>query len=62
MSFGKHLPYEKSPSMYVSKFICDEKIDYNFVEKNLKFVYYNLFNIKYYYEKTTSFINFFTYV
>ena len=26
----KHLPYEKSASMYVSKFICDDKIDYNF--------------------------------
>ena len=29
----KHLPYEKSASMYVSKLICDEKIDYNFVVK-----------------------------
>ena len=30
----KHLPYEKSASMYVSKFICDDKIDYGFVKKN----------------------------
>ena len=30
----KHLPYEKSASMYVSKFICDDKIDYNFVKKS----------------------------
>ena len=30
----KHLPYEKSASMYVSKFICDEKIDYNFVKNS----------------------------
>ena len=29
----KHLPYEKSASMYVSKFICDTKIDYGFVKK-----------------------------
>ena len=29
----KHLPYEKSASMYVSKFICDEKIDYGFIKK-----------------------------
>ena len=29
----KHLPYEKSASMYVSKFICDDKIDYGFVKK-----------------------------
>ena len=29
----KHLPYEKSASMYVSKFICDDKIDYGFVVK-----------------------------
>ena len=27
----KHLPYQKSASMYVSKFICDDKIDYGFV-------------------------------
>ena len=30
----KHLPYQKSASMYVSKFICDDKIDYGFVKKN----------------------------
>jgi hypothetical protein len=29
----KHLPYEKSASMYVSKFICDEKTNYGFVKK-----------------------------
>ena len=29
----KHLPYRKESSMYVSKFICDDKIDYGFVEK-----------------------------
>ena len=29
----KHLPYEKGASMYVSKFICDDKIDYGFVKK-----------------------------
>ena len=29
----KHLPYEKSASMYVSKFICDDKIDYGFAKK-----------------------------
>ena len=29
----KHLPYEKSASMYVSKFICDDKIDWGFVKK-----------------------------
>ena len=29
----KHEPYEKGASMYVSKFICDNKIDYGFVKK-----------------------------
>ena len=29
----KHLPYEKSASMYVSKFIRDEKTNYGFVKK-----------------------------
>jgi hypothetical protein len=29
----KHEPYEKGASMYVSKFICDDKIDYGFVKK-----------------------------
>ena len=29
----KHLPYEKSASMHVSKFICDEKTNYGFVKK-----------------------------
>ena len=28
----KHLPYEKSASMYVSKFICDEKVNYNMIK------------------------------
>ena len=30
----EHLPYEKGASMYVSKFICDEKTNYGFVKKN----------------------------
>ena len=29
----KHLPYEKGASVYVSKFICDEKTEYGFVKK-----------------------------
>ena len=29
----KHFPYEKSASMYVSKFICNDKTDYGFVKK-----------------------------
>lgn len=29
----KHEPYEEGASMYVSKFICDEKTDYGFVRK-----------------------------
>ena len=29
----KHLPYEKGSSMYVSKFICDEKINWGIVKK-----------------------------
>ena len=28
----KHLPYEKSASMYVSKFICDDNINYNLIK------------------------------
>ena len=32
-SHVKHLPYEKGASMYVSKFICDEKTNYGFVKK-----------------------------
>ena len=32
-SHVKHLPYEKSASMYVSKFLCDDKIDYGFIKK-----------------------------
>ena len=31
-SHVKHLPYEKSASMYVSKFICDEKTNYNMIK------------------------------
>ena len=27
----KHLPYEKEASMYVFKFICDDKIDYGLI-------------------------------
>tara|TARA_B100002052_G_C15808195_1_gene564578 strand:- start:885 stop:1277 length:393 start_codon:yes stop_codon:yes gene_type:complete len=30
----KHEPYEEGASMYVSKFICDDKTDYNFVKKS----------------------------
>ena len=30
----KHLPYEKSASMYVSKFICDEKVNYNLIKNS----------------------------
>jgi len=29
----KHLPYEKSASMYVSKFICDDKVSWGIIEK-----------------------------
>ena len=29
----KHFPYKVGASMYVSKFICDDKIDYGFVKK-----------------------------
>ena len=29
----KHETYERGASMYVSKFICDDKIDYRFVKK-----------------------------
>jgi len=30
----KHLPYEKSASMYVSKFICDDNINYNLIKNS----------------------------
>ena len=30
----KHLPYEKSASMYVSKYICDEKVNYNMIKND----------------------------
>ena len=30
----KHLPYEKGASMYVSKFICDEKTNYNMIKND----------------------------
>lgn len=29
----KHLPYEKSASMYVSKYVCDTKTNWGFVKK-----------------------------
>ena len=29
----KHEPYEKGASMYVSKYICDDKTDYGFIKK-----------------------------
>ena len=29
----KHETYERGASMYVCKFICDDKIDYRFVKK-----------------------------
>ena len=29
----KHVPYKEGASIYVSKFICDDKIDYGFVKK-----------------------------
>ena len=29
----KHKPYWEEASMYVSKFICDEKTEYGFVKK-----------------------------
>ena len=29
----KHLPYTEGASMYVSKFICDEKTEFGFVKK-----------------------------
>jgi hypothetical protein len=31
----KHLPYEKSASMYVSKFICDDKTNWGIVNNNV---------------------------
>jgi hypothetical protein len=30
----KHLPYEKSASMYVSKYVCDTKINWGIIENN----------------------------
>ena len=30
----KHLPYEEGASMYVSKFICDEKVNYNLIKNS----------------------------
>ena len=30
----KHLPYEKSASMYVAKYICDEKVNYNLIKNS----------------------------
>ena len=33
-SHVKHLPYEKSASMYVSKYVCDEKTNWGIVNNN----------------------------
>ena len=30
----QHLPYRKESSIYVSKFICDEKVNYNIVKND----------------------------
>jgi len=30
----KHLPYRKESSIYVSKFICDEKVNYNILKND----------------------------
>ena len=30
----KHLPYEKSASMYVSKYVCDTKTNWGIVNNN----------------------------
>ena len=30
----KHEPYEEGASMYVSKFICDEKVNYNLIKND----------------------------
>ena len=30
----RHLPYRKESSMYVSKFICDEKTNYNLIKNS----------------------------
>ena len=30
----RHLPYEEDASMYVSKFICDEKVNYNLIKND----------------------------
>ena len=30
----KHLPYEKGASLYVSKYICDEKTNWNLIDNN----------------------------
>ena len=30
----KHLPYEKGASLYVSKYICDEKTNWNLINNN----------------------------
>ena len=30
----KHLPYRKESSIYVSKFICDKKVNYNIVKND----------------------------
>ena len=30
----KHLPYKKGASMYVAKYICDEKVNWDLIENN----------------------------
>jgi hypothetical protein len=33
-NYIRHLPYRKESSMYVSKFICDEKVNYNLIKNS----------------------------
>ena len=33
-NYVKHLPYRKESSMYVSKYICDEKVNYNLIKNS----------------------------
>ena len=33
-NYVKHLPYRKESSKYVSKFICDEKVNYNLIKNS----------------------------
>ena len=32
--YVKHLPYKEGANMYVSKFICDEKVNYNLIKNS----------------------------